>query len=143
MIASGSSPPRCTSTCPTTLQEAKPKAGSTGGRVITRRTADGSEAQKSTPHEFADRLFFSVTRGLTSVLKWAADQPDENESGADAQARTTGGPGQAEMSLTDLAAVLDFGEHSRAAPRGHPNAGSNLRRAEPHERRRTSRARDD
>jgi len=61
--------------CPTTLQEAKPKAGSVRSDVLRTRTADGSEAQKSNanhprPDAFADLTF-----------PQAFGHPDENESG--------------------------------------------------------------
>jgi len=79
MIRSGSSPVECAASRPKTLQEAKPKAGSLfRGNGPWRRTADGSQAQKSsaTPatKSQADRLF-----DLT--FPSAAGHPDENQSG--------------------------------------------------------------
>jgi hypothetical protein len=87
---------RCTEMCPTTLQEAKPKAGSSPG---TNECPDGgpqtgAEAQKSTPSASpADRFCRSRFRRLQQ----AVGHPDENQSGRTQGHRTTRGPGPAEM----------------------------------------------
>jgi hypothetical protein len=51
VIGHGVEPGRCTATCPTTLQEAKPKAGSFPRPNVRRRNGSqtGVKAQKSTP----------------------------------------------------------------------------------------------
>jgi hypothetical protein len=80
---------------PTTLKEAKPKAGSIAGiiRLPTTRTDHGSEAQKPDRHQ----AFRSSAPAI--IDSKAADHPDENQSGRGrANGQQARGPGRTEMS---------------------------------------------
>ena len=121
-----------------------PARGQAQGRIISlakrapgRWTADGSEAQKSTPSaSSADRFFrsgFSPTGGRS---------PRRKSIGAEAGARTTSGPGPAEMpkrqvGRRELATCQAAGFIRRECP---PGCGINPAKGavEPHERRRTT-----
>jgi hypothetical protein len=66
--------------CPSTLQEAKPKAGSSRVvTVITGRTADGSRSPEVEAELSHDRPLVRI-HGQT-CLQSAAGHPDENKSG--------------------------------------------------------------
>jgi hypothetical protein len=124
VIRPGSSPVGCTDACPTTLQEAKPKAGSRRGRgdhvSDRRRESKPRSRRRNRPRSTA--FFDHVCSNRRPI-----NPTKINRVGR--AARTARGPGQTVMSLNGLAAAL--------VRRDHPLTGSNLRRAEPQERRRT------
>jgi hypothetical protein len=92
----GVDPGRMRSKAPTTLQEAKPKAGSIHGSLPWIRTADGSEAQKSTPRierkSPADRLLNAFHPGDRS--------PRRKSIGADARRKRQVGPARQKCRAT-------------------------------------------
>jgi hypothetical protein len=92
--------------------------------VITSRTADGSRSPEVDAAIVPDRppFFDHVCSNRRPI-----NPTKINRVGR--AARTARGPGQTVMSLNGLAAAL--------VRRDHPLTGSNLRRAEPQERRRT------
>jgi hypothetical protein len=85
--------------CPSTLQEAKPKAGSS-----RRRGDGGTDRRRESKPRSRSRIVRTIDRSFGSthiccrVSNRAAGHPDENQSGrADGTARTTRGPGRTEM----------------------------------------------
>jgi len=122
----GSSPRGCTSVCPPTLQEAKPKAGTTrdvgSSRVRTaprKRTANGSQSQKPKsrrpkfPFARCKMLSFHLPAAVTRRVPIATDEsesPRRKPIGSADTIKRARGPGAAETRL-------------------HPLAGANLRRA--------------
>jgi hypothetical protein len=78
------------------------------------------------------------------VSPQAADHPDENGRGADAIDQQASGPGRAEMLANRMTrewcVVIPCSR--RACMARPPAPGANLRRAQPHERRRTARGKN-
>jgi hypothetical protein len=119
VIRSGSSPVDSTDVSPQSLQEAKPKAGAHGTKVVMRIANGNRSPEVEAPIVRGRAVFFRPDY----LLKGGRDHPDENQSGRTRRHERHVGP---------------VGQKCR----DHPLAGSNLRRAEPHERRRTRTRRD-
>jgi hypothetical protein len=119
MIRTGSSPSECTSRVPTTLKEAKPKAGSIrSARCVANRIADGRRSPEAEP-----RSSQTLSPLLTSLIAFH-----------------TGG----RVTSTKINRGERRWEERHVGPAAqkcacHPPAGVNLRRDEPHERCRATR----
>jgi hypothetical protein len=115
-----------------------PARGKAQGRIASgadelprRRTADGSQS----PEVDAIRIPGRPLLQISSFLQQAIGHPDENQSGRTREARTTGGPGPAEMptrtksGISDRATTWDLRMGGvKRVTRVHPYAGANLRR---------------
>jgi hypothetical protein len=94
-IRPGSSPSECTSTCPQTLQEAKPKAG-TIRRRDRQSLVDTDRRRELKPRSQSDRTQIQPLEVAQSSTFERSDHPTKINRGArsDEQAR---GPGRSEM----------------------------------------------
>jgi len=127
---------------PTTLQEAKPKAGTIAGivRLPTTRTDRGSEAQKPDRHSSVP-----IVRPCNHFPP-GGRSPRRKSIGARTRERSTGTWARtsrnASLNESQTEQVRDSFSRGVYPASVHPRSGATLRRAKPQERRRAERGKN-
>jgi len=126
MIGNGVEPDRCAEERPTTLQEAKPKAGSSRRPNVRWRGGPqtGVEAQKSKPYASpADRFCRSCYSNRRSVT------PTKINRGGSGGTNGTWARTGRNAAMRRVQRCAGSRRHVKQAWRVHPDVGANLRRA--------------